>query len=207
MGLLKLYVDVQNNRLVVSSRIASPFVLPSFIQGDVIPIELYLVEPNISGGLSEQLSLLTEITYTVKLGIVTPSASSPVAHAVITLSADPSYSTNGKYTGSLALGSGITTLLGSATSVTSTFEVELTSATDIRTPIQIPCTVKAGGISSATPDTPAADTYPTANEVANTYVKKVGGAGEGFILKSPDGLHSVLIWVDNDGTLKTDPIT
>jgi hypothetical protein len=207
MGLLKLYVDVQNNRLVVSSRVASPFVLPAFVQGDVIPLELYLVEPNSNGGLSDPLSLLTSITYTVKLGIVTPHPTAPVPHAVITLSADPSYTTNGKYTGSLALGSGITTLLGSASSVTSTFEVELTSATDIRTPIQIPCTVKAGGISSGTPDTPAADTYPTANEVANTYVKRVGGYGEGFILKSPDGTKSILVWCDNDGLLKTDPIS
>ena len=206
MGLLKLYVDVQNNRLVVSTRNPSPFSLPSFVQGDVIPLELYLVEPNVSGGLSDPLSLILT-QYTVKVGIVTPHATTPVASALVTLSADASFATNGKYTGSLSMGAGITTLLGSSTSVSSTFEIELTLSGDVRTAVQMGCTVKAQGISSSTPDTPAPDGYPTWNEANSSFVKRTGGAGEGFTLKSPDGTKTGFIWWGDDGTFHADPIT
>lgn len=207
MGLLKLYVDVQNRRLVTSTRNASVFTLPSFVQGDTMAIELYLLEPNTSGGLSSPLSLLTSTSYTVKVGIVTPHPSAPLAHAVLTLTVDPDHANNGRYYGSLPLGSGITTLLGSATSVSSTFEIEVSSAGDVDTPVQVACTVKAGGITNSTPDTSAGDTFPTHAEANNTYVKKTGDAGAGFTLTSPDGTKSVYFWVDNDGVVHNDPIT
>lgn len=207
MGLLKLYVDVQNRRLVTSTRNAQPFTLPAFVQGDTMAIELYLVQPDTSGGLSSPLTLLTETTYTVKIGIVTPHPSSPTAHSVLTLTADPDHANNGRYYGSFPLGSGITTLLGAATSATATFEIELSSAGDYDTPVQTACTVKAAGITNSTPDTAAGDTYPTTAEANNTYVKKVGGAGETFTLKSPDGTKSILFWVDNDGALHTDQVS
>ena len=207
MGLLKLYVDVQNNRLVTSTRNPSPFSLPNFVQGDVIPIELYLVEPNVSGGLSTPLSLITSPSYTIKVGIVTVHPSTPTAHAVVTLTADPSLASNGKYTGSLSMGAAITTLLGSATSVTSTFEIEVTSAGDVRTPIQVSCTVKAQGIASGTPDTPSPDVYPTWTEANNAFVKRTGKSGDGFTLKSPDGTKTILVYCADDGTLHADPVT
>ena len=207
MGLLKLYVDVQNRRLVTSTRNASPFVLPSFIQGDTMAVELYLLEPNTSGGLSSPLTLLTETSYTVKVGIVTPHPTAPTAHAVLTLTVDPDHANNGKYYGSLPLGAGITSLLDGSTSKTSTFEIEISSAGDVDTPVQVACTVKAGGITNSTPDTAAGDTFPTTAEANNTYVKKVGGAGESFTLKSPDGTKSILFWVDNDGVLHQDQVS
>lgn len=208
MGLLKLYVDVQNNRLVVSDRNPSQFLLPAFVQGDVIPVELFLLEPNTSGGLSSPLSLITGTQYTVKIGIVTPHPVSPVASSVVTLSADASWASNGKYTGSLSMGAGITTLLGAtATSVTSTFEVELASAGDYRTPIQMACTVKAAGIASGTPDTAAGDTFPTHGEANATYVPKAGASGGNFTLKSADGTKQILIFCGDDGTLHADPIS
>ena len=207
MGLLKLYVDVQNRRLVTSTRNASVFTLPSFVQGDTMAIELYLLEPNTSGGLSSPLTTLKSISYTVKVGIVTPHPSAPVAHAVLTLTVDPDHANNGKYYGSLPLGSGITSLLGSATSVSSTFEIEVSSAGDVDTPVQVGCTVKAGGITNSTPDTATGDTFPTHAEANNTYVKKTGDAGAGFTLTSPDGTKSVYFWVDNDGVVHNDPIT
>lgn len=207
MGLLKLYVDVQNRRLITSTRSAQPFTLPAFVQGDVMAVELYLVQPNEAGGLSAPLTLLTETAYTVKIGIVTPHPTSPTAHSVLTLTADPDRANNGRYYGSFPLGAGITSLLGAATSVTSTFEIELSSAGDIDTAVQVACTVKAAGITSSTPDTAAGDTFPTTAEANNTYVKKVGGAGETLLLKSPDGTKSILLWVDNNGTLHTDQVS
>jgi hypothetical protein len=42
---LKLYVDTQNNKLVVSDTDASAFTLPTLFQGDVLAVELKLLEP------------------------------------------------------------------------------------------------------------------------------------------------------------------
>lgn len=197
MGLLKLYVDVQNRRLVTSTRNASVFTLPSFVQGDTMAIELYLLEPNTSGGLSSPLSLLTSTSYTVKVGIVTPHPSAPVAHAVITLTVDPNHANNGKYYGSLPLGAGITSLLGSGTTASATFEIEVSSAGDVDTPVQVACTVKAGGITNSTPDTAAGDTFPTHAEANNTYVKRVMGPGEAIYMSDADGTVTYRLFVDN----------
>lgn len=207
MGLLKLYVDVQNRRLVTSTRNASPFVLPSFIQGDTMAVELYLLEPNTSGGLSSPLTLLTETSYTVKVGIVTPHATTPTAHAVLTLTVDPDNSNNGKYYGSLPLGAGITTLLGSGTSADATFEVEISSAGDVDTPVQVACKVKAGGITNSTPDTSAGDTYPTHAEANNTYVRQVMLPGQSIQMSSADGVAKFLIYVGSDYAIHMDPVT
>ena len=49
---LKLYVDTQNNKLVQSDTDASDFTLPTFFQGDVLAVELKLLEPNTTGGLT-----------------------------------------------------------------------------------------------------------------------------------------------------------
>jgi len=53
---LKLYVDTQNNKLVVSDTDASAFTLPTLFQGDVLAVELKLLEPNTSGGIARKLS-------------------------------------------------------------------------------------------------------------------------------------------------------
>ena len=68
-NLLKLYVDTQNNKLVQSDTDASEFTLPIFYQGDVLPVQLKLLEPNTTGGLSTPFSTITD-SYTVKIGIV-----------------------------------------------------------------------------------------------------------------------------------------
>ena len=53
---LKLYVDTQNNKLVVSDTDASAFTLPTLFQGDVLAVELKLIEPNTSGGIARKSS-------------------------------------------------------------------------------------------------------------------------------------------------------
>ena len=49
---LKLYVDTQNNKLLQSDTDASDFTRPIFFQGDVLAVELKLLEPNTTGGLT-----------------------------------------------------------------------------------------------------------------------------------------------------------
>ena len=71
---LKLYVDTQNNKLVQSDTDASDFTLPTFFQGDVLAVELKLLEPNTSGGLTTPFNAIST-SYTVKVAIGTPDTS------------------------------------------------------------------------------------------------------------------------------------
>ena len=68
---LKLYVDTQNNKLVQSDTDASDFTLPTFFQGDVLAVELKLLEPNTTGGLTTPFDVIST-SYTVEIAIGTP---------------------------------------------------------------------------------------------------------------------------------------
>ena len=51
------------------------------------------------------------------------------------------------------------------------------------------------------------ETYLTENASLSLFVKKVGAAGEGFYLTSPDGTKTIYCYVDNNGVLKTDLVS
>ncbi len=209
-GLLKLFVDVESGWLMVSSRVRSPLnpsQLPPFVQSDVVPVELYLYDHNQAGGLQDQVHLITSPVYTVKVAIVTPSPTAPVTHAQVTLTADASIDSTGKYTGSLALGAAITALLAAATSISSTFTIQILNGSDIRTPVMMPCSVKAQGITTGVPDSVPGVTFPSWPEANATFVKRVGLAGESFKLVSPDGSKSGLIYWGDDNSLHAEAIT
>ena len=88
---LKLYVDTQNNKLVQSDTDASDFTLPTFFQGDVLAVELKLLEPNTTGGLTTPFNVIST-SYTVKVAIGTPDASSSTVHTNATLTFSSSLS-------------------------------------------------------------------------------------------------------------------
>ncbi len=85
-NLLKLFVDLQNDELVTSAVDSTPLTLPDFIQGDQIPVEVYLLVPDESGGFSSQFTTLSD-NLTVKIGLVSPSsATTATAYSSATLS-------------------------------------------------------------------------------------------------------------------------
>jgi hypothetical protein len=85
-NLLKLFVDLQNDELVTSAVDSTPLNIPAFVQGDQIPVEVYLLVPDESGGFSSQFTTLND-NLTVKIGLVSPSsATSATAYSSATLS-------------------------------------------------------------------------------------------------------------------------
>ena len=85
-NLLKLFVDLQEDKLVTSVVDSTPITLPSFIQGDQIPVEVYLLVKDESGGFASQYKTLPD-NLTVKVGLVSPSgATSATAYSSVTLS-------------------------------------------------------------------------------------------------------------------------
>jgi len=209
MNTLILYLDTTNNRFVKSALDSSPFVVPTLYQGDVIPVVLFVLEANPSGGLAAPWSYMDDSNVSVKLALVTPASTTPTVHA----SADLTYvagANPARYSGTMTMGSGITTLLGSSASATCKLEIQLSdSATAaISTEIQIQVTVAADGIKAGTPPAdPAPDRYMPQSEQLNTFAKRFGLPGEGITLTSPDGAYSVTLSVDNAGNFHADVIT
>jgi len=173
-NLLKLFVDTQNNELVQSDTDGSTFTLPTLFQGDVIPVELKLLEPNSSGGLSTPFNTITD-SYTVKMAVCTPDPTSSTVYTSATLTY--SSSTN-LYTGSLILNNtgtpSIASLLSTASSATATFEIETSGSGVYSTEYQATVTVKADGIKTGTPMTPPVTGYYTESQADATFTAKSG---------------------------------
>lgn len=210
-GLLKLFVDVESCWLMVSSRVRSPLnpsQLPPFVQSDTVPIELYLYDHNQDGGLQDQVHLITSPVYSPKVALVTLHPVTPTTHAQVTLTADASVGSTGKYTGSLALGAAIDTLLGAtATSATATLQIQIGEGSNTRTVALLSCIVKAHGITTGIPDSVPGVTFPSWPEANATFVKRAGLAGESFKLVSPDGTKSAIIYWGDDNSLNAEALT
>ena len=178
---LKLYVDTQNNKLVQSDTDASDFTLPTFFQGDVLAVELKLLEPNTTGGLTTPFNVIST-SYTVKVAIGTPDASSSTVHTNATLTFSSSTNT---YTGNLILNNtgtpSIASLLGSSASATATFEVEVSGGGNYSTEVQEQITVKADTIKTGTPTTPPVTGYYTEAQADATFSAKSGSTTIGTL--------------------------
>ena len=178
---LKLYVDTQTNRLVQSESDASDFTLPTFFQGDVLAVELKLLEPNTTGGLTTPFNVIST-SYTVKVAIGTPDASSSTVHTNATLTFSSSTNT---YTGNLILNNtgtpSIASLLGSSASATATFEVEVSGGGNYSTEVQEQITVKADTIKTGTPTTPPVTGYYTEAQADATFSAKSGSTTIGTL--------------------------
>ena len=178
---MKLYIDTQNNKLVVSDTDASTFTLPTFYQGDVLAVELKLLEPNTSGGLSTPYDVITT-SYTVKLVIGTPDPSSSTVYTSATLTFDAGTNI---YSGDLILNNtgtpSIASLLDTATSATATFEIEVSGGSNKSTEVQETITVKADTIKTGTPMTPPVTGYYTEAESDATFVARSGNTTIGTL--------------------------
>jgi len=205
--LLTLYLDTTGRTLVVGPAQETKQTLPRWYQGDVIPIRLWILEKNQTGGLNSPFSYINDSALSVKIALITPDPSTPTIHASATLtyvSGDPGY-----YEGQITLGSAIGTLLGAATSATCQLELEINNSgtSEIVTMARQNVTVYADGVSPGTPPAdPPGDTYPTAGQISAMYVAKVGDAGSSIILTSPDGSKQMQLYLDNDGVFHTDAI-
>jgi len=205
-ALLKLYVDTERNKLVKSSTSTQEVTLPTFFQGDVVPIAVTLLEPKTSGGISDPFSIVTD-SYTVKIGLTTPHATS--GSETVHTNSNLTQNENNIHEGTLLLNAtAVTTLLATGTSATCQLEIEARTASGTySTELMREVTVKADGLKTSTPVTIGSETYPTSAEATATFAAKVGGAGDSITLVSPDGAKGIILYCTNDGEFMTDTVT
>ena len=205
-ALLKLYVDTERNKLVKSATSTQEVTLPTFFQGDVVPISVTLLEPKAGGGISDPYSIVGD-TYTVKIGLTTPHATS--GSETVHTNSNLTQSAENEHEGTLLLNAtAVTTLLGSGTSADCQLEIEArTGSGTYSTELMRQVSVKADGLKTSTPVDLASETYPTTAEATATFAAKIGEAGDSITLVSPDGTKGIILYCTNDGEFKSDNVT
>jgi len=207
MGLLKLFVHRATGSLVRSVERPEVFSLPALVQGDTISLEVSLVEDNPSAGIGK-VSLVSIAGYSLKVGV----GQTPLGNGSVTpFALQTSWTTSSdglKFTGTLGLNTAeLTTFLGSESSKSAWFEIELrdTATGYYETVYGAAVTVRANLVTAGSTVAFPGDTALGSAEAAATYVRKVGGAGESIFLKSPDGTKTIQLYCDNNGTLQAVP--
>lgn len=205
-NLLSLHLDIDANSLVTSINDSSPITPPPFVQGDVIPVQVALLQRSGSTLLTRRYTQLDDASFAVRIGLVLPHPSAPVVYAAADLTYD---ATLVRWTGTLSCNTTeITTLLGSASQASATLEIQVSGGGgNISTEYQGAVTVRADGLKTGAPTPVPGVVFPTAAEIAATFMSKVGGAGETLTLVSPDGTKSVILRIDNAGIFHADAIS
>ncbi len=206
-SLLKLYVDTERNKLVKSLTSTQEVTLPTFFQGDVVPISVTLLSPKVGGGIADPYSIVTD-AYTLKIGLTSPHATSG-SETVHTNSNLTQNTDTNEHEGTLLLNAnGVTTLLGSTTSAIAQLEIEArTGSGTYSTELMRQITVRADGLKTSTPVDLASETYPTTVEATATFASKIGAAGDSITLVSPDGTKGIILYCTNNGEFKSDNVT
>lgn len=205
---LKLFVDTARKTLVESNINKAVVRPPAFVQGDTVALVVQLLLPNPTGGTSAPYSVIPVSGLTLRVGIGTPTAATGSGAPGIFQNAFTLDSTLNTFNGTLVITPAtVATELGAATEANRTFEIEVAEGGNYTTVYQEPVTLKAELIEGAATPPPPADAYMTQNETLATFVKRDGGAGEGFYLTSANGLHRAFVYLADDGTFQVAPVT
>jgi hypothetical protein len=195
---LEFYADLNTKSLYSNVLFASPYVLPTLVQGDTVALSIGMVSALPSSGpgsLSE--STITGYSCVVAIGT---EGTTPLTSVTLTESGN-------RLVGNLPLTTAAIAALFSPTPAASfnrSLEIEFTDATGVLT-IKRKIDLVGELITSATTDTPAPDVAIGKAEIANLYIAKSGANAIILIDQSGAG-NDLLLWNDG-GNLKTDPIT
>ena len=180
----ELTVNITDRQFVTSRYDSSTFTLDKLYQGDVLPLRVRLVTVNQSGGLTAPFDLVS--AGSVEVAIVTPDRASPVKLATtgaVSIAAD---GTDYYADCTLALNtSEINGLLtGSATSASTTIEVEYINGSNSLTPVQQSVTLQAHGIDAAASSPSPSSSYYTTTQTDANFLAKAGGTMAGDLTLS-----------------------
>jgi len=197
MALLDLYFDLQTKRLVFSETNGRSIALPDLYREDKFTIAFRALKRiRAIGNPIFQRVNLAGYSLTISIG----SADAPLAQA----SSWVLYDSDTLLTGTLDLQTaGINALSDGATSL---FEIKLSSGTEPYRG-QFTAIIRKSVATSGALNPVVADTAIGVAEADRTYMRKSGRAGEGFTLKSEDGLQNVFCYLHNDGSVRWEPVT
>ena len=180
----ELTVNITDRQFVTSRYDSSTFTLDKLYQGDVLPLRVRLVAVNQAGGLTDPFDLVT--AGSVEVAIVTPDRASPIKLATTGAVAIAADGSDYYADCTLALNtSEINGLLtGSATSASTTIEVEYINGSNSLTPVQQAVTIQAHGIDAAASSPSPSSSYYTTTQTDANFLAKAGGIMAGDLTLS-----------------------
>lgn len=209
---LVLYNDIQNRRLVQGLTRDAAVQVRDLYQGEQLSIKWYPVVPTgtVTGDRFSKVALAT-LSLAMYIG---PRAGADAIKAYQT-TWTPVYDetgTTGYFSGSIDLNTTeMNAAIGTADEITSLYlEIKLTESGATRvvhqSQLRIVSVVKDPSTSASLPT--AAQNYLTREECMAMFVQWANTTpavyGKPVVLTSPNGIHTLTLWVDNDGIVHND---
>lgn len=205
MAQYDFYVDIISGTLVTGPSNTAAAAFPKLVQGDTISLRIYLLARTPTYPNSTPYTVIDSSSFSMKvaLGPKDGTAGSTLYTQQFTWVPDAAHQYNAA---NLPLNTaGITSLIGSATSGSAWFEIEISQGGFPTTVFQRQVTIEAEVIETGVITVPPGATGITAEEVNGQFVKNVN---TGFIIQcATDATKKVFVYVDAAGTLHMDPIT
>ncbi len=203
MAQFDLYVDTYSGELVSGISNSSPGQLPKLVQGDTIALRIYLLARTPTYPLTTPFTIIpaNSVSIKVAIGPKDGTAGSTLYTQQFTWVPDAGNQYNAA---NLALNTAaITILIGTGTSGTAYFEIELTQGGFPTTVFQKSVTIEAEVIETGVVTVPAGATAISAEEVNALFVKL--DESRPIILRNAAQTVAVLMYLGDDGVVHFDP--
>lgn len=202
---LKLTVDWFAKRLIRSPSSSTPFTLPAFFQGDIVPVQVQIVEPTSGGGVNS-FDIVPVSGMALKLGVSDTPTGTPTTPAPFVTQFTWSQDTNSNFFfADVAFNTAnLNTFLGASASKTAYLELEITDGSYITTILQDVITIKSEVIETGSLSVAPGQTALSMEVALQLFPKKMMNAGETLTFVSPDGLRRRITGVRDDGSAQDD---
>jgi len=193
----RLFVNWWTKQLQISDRNSGPFTLPPFNKYETVPFEIVIVEPAVESTRLSTFSRVDISNLSISVAINdTFDDASPLAY-------QPTWTKDkdeNVFSGQLELNTAaLNTYLGSNSSLTPYFEIEIQEGTARSKIYQATVTLK-NSVTNISPSAPSpVDEYFTKAQTSAQFVQKVMPASEQLTFTSPSGTYQRIIGVDDGG--------
>lgn len=193
----KIFVNWFSKVLQVSDTNGGVVELAPFYKYETVPFDIVIVEPNLEVIGFPRWNRVDISNLSIRAAINdTLDTASPLSYQP-TFTKDES---SNVFSGELDLNtSALNTWIGSSSSKSAYFEIELQEGTAVtkiyQALIEVKNSVVQIGVTSPSP----VDSYLTTASADQQYARKVGAAGEQFTITSPGGVYQRVFGVDDGG--------
>lgn len=195
----KLFVNWATKTLQISDKNGSPFVLPNFNKYEVLPLEIVVVEPDLTSISLLRFSRvdISNLSIAVSLNDTYDDAA-PLAYQS-TFTKDETLNV---FTGDMSLNtSALNTWLSTTESKSAYFEIEIQEGTNVSKIYQATVTVKQSVAQVGAVVPSPVDEYYTKAQSDQQFLKPISPAGVHHTITSPSGNYVRIFGVDDGGNV------
>ena len=202
---LKIYVDWFNKRLQLGSKNAGAFTMPKLFQGDNVPFQIHILEPDPAGTPNKFVNVDVS-SMALKFAISdTPTGTSGSPTPFVTQFSWSKDTNENFFYGTVNFAtSELNTYLGESDEKTAWLELEITESANVTTIYQGQVTIRAEVNETATVEVAPGETALSLEVAEQMFAKKYMNNGESITFPSEDGTKVTVIYTHNDGSFRTE---